>query len=77
MLQAAGQGMQPAPVLQCKIDHRKRSGRKILLEPLACFDVTRGDQRGGQLVHAGIVADYQKRADLRFGLLNNLQDGLG
>src|SRR5215472_7360105 len=76
-LEPSAVGMQLAPVLAGKIDHREAGRRQPLIESLAGLDVARGDQPPRRVMQPRIVSDHQQRAHRRRGLLHERDDRLG
>src|SRR5262245_31536501 len=70
-------GMHLAPILAGEIDHGEPGGRQPLIEPLAGFDVARGDQPPRRVMQPRIVSDHQQRAHRRRGLLHQRDDRFG
>src|SRR5215831_11851939 len=70
-------GMHLAPILAGEIDHSKPRRRQPLVEPLAGFDVARGDQPPRRVMQPRIVSDHQQRSHRRRGLLHQRDDRLG
>src|SRR5215469_1164666 len=76
-LEPSAVGMQLAPILAGKIDHREAGRRQPLIESLAGLDVARGDQPPRRVMQPRIVSDHQQRAHRRRGLLHERDDRLG
>src|SRR6266446_1451198 len=60
-LEPSAVGMQLAPILAGKIDHREAGRRQPFIEPLARLDVARGDQPPRRVMQPRIVSDHQQR----------------
>ena len=65
--------VQLAPILEGEVDHQEPRGGEALIEPLSRVDVSRGDDKPGEIVQARIVTDQEKSRG--FGLPYQLENG--